>query len=63
MPLTILVVEDHPACRRLYCTALQQRAEFQIIEATDGLEAVWKADEFQPGLILLDINLPKLDGF
>ena len=63
MPLTILVVEDHPAFRRLICTALQQRAEFQITEAADGLEAVWKADEFQPDVILLDINLPKLDGF
>ena len=63
MPLTILVVEDHPAFRRLICTALERRAEFQIIEAADGLEAVWKAEEFQPSLILLDINLPKLDGF
>ena len=63
MPLTILVVEDHPGFRRLICTALQRRAEFQIIEAADGLEAVWKAEEFQPALILLDINLPKLDGF
>jgi DNA-binding response OmpR family regulator len=63
VPLTILVVEDHPAFRRLICTALQQRAEFQITEAADGLEAVWKAEEFQPDVILLDINLPKLDGF
>jgi len=63
MPLTILVVEDHPAFRRLVCTALQQRAEFQIVEAADGLEAVWKAEEIQPNVILLDINLPKLDGF
>jgi len=63
MPLTILVVEDHEAFRRLVCTALRQRAEFQIIEAADGLEAVWKAEAFQPSLILLDINLPQLDGF
>jgi len=62
-PLTILVVEDHPAFRRHICTALRQRPEFQITEAADGLEAVWKADEFQPDVILLDINLPKLDGF
>jgi DNA-binding response OmpR family regulator len=38
-------------------------AEFQIVEAADGLEAVWKAEEVQPNVILLDINLPKLDGF
>jgi len=63
MPLMILVVEDHPAFRRSICTALQKREEFQITEAADGLEAVWKADALQPDVILLDINLPKLDGF
>src|SRR5687768_1937835 len=63
MPLRILVVEDSPAFRRFICTALQQRAEFQTIEAADGLEAVQKAEELQPDLILLDINLPKLHGF
>ena len=63
MSLRILVVEDHAPFRRLICTALQRRAEFQIFEAADGLEAVQKAEELQPDLILLDINLPKLHGF
>jgi len=37
--------------------------EFQIIcEASDGLEAVQKAEELKPDLILLDIGLPKLNG-
>ena len=63
MPLRILVVEDHAPFRHLICTALQRRAEFQIFEAADGLEAVQKAEELQPDLILLDINLPKLHGF
>jgi len=63
MPLRILVVEDHAPFRRLICTALQRRAEFQTIEAVDGLEAVQKAEALQPDLILLDINLPKLHGF
>ena len=63
MPLRILVVEDHAPFRQLMCMVLQRRAEFQTIEAADGLEAVQKAEELQPDLILLDINLPKMHGF
>jgi DNA-binding NarL/FixJ family response regulator len=63
MPLRILVVEDHAPFRRLICAALRRRTEFQTIEAADGLEAVQKAEELQPDVILLDINLPKLHGF
>jgi DNA-binding NarL/FixJ family response regulator len=63
MPLRILVVEDHARFRRLTCEALRRRAEFEVIEAADGLEALQKVDALQPDLILLDINLPKLNGF
>ena len=63
MLLRTLVVDDHAPFRRFICTALQGRAEFQTIEAADGLEAVQKAEELQPDLILLDSNLPKLHGF
>src|SRR4029453_2232360 len=59
----ILVVEDHAPFRRLICTALQRRAEFRTIEAADGSEAVQKAEDLRPDVILLDYNLPKLNGF
>jgi len=58
----ILVVDDFEAFRRFVCSALQQRPEFQVTQASDGLEAVQKAEELQPDLILLDIGLPNLNG-
>jgi len=61
--MKILLVEDHASFRRLICGELQRRQEFQIIEAADGLEAVHKAEELQPDLVLLDVSLPKLHGF
>ena len=61
--LRILIVEDYEPFRRFVGSALQQRADFQIVgEASDGLEAVQKARELQPDLILLDIGLPELNG-
>ena len=58
----ILIVEDFKAFRELICKALVPRPHFQLIQASDGLEAVRKAEEVQPDLILLDIGLPKLNG-
>jgi len=61
--LTILLVGDHASFRRLISTELQRREECQVLEAADGLEAIEKAERLQPDLILLDINLPKMNGF
>ena len=63
-PLTVLVVEDFEQFRLSLCLTIQEKTQCQIIgEASDGLEAVRKAEEFQPDLILLDIGLPTLNGF
>jgi CheY-like chemotaxis protein len=63
MRIRILVVEDYEALRQFVCSALEERAEFQVVgQASDGLEAIQKATELQPDLILLDIGLPKLNG-
>jgi len=53
----LLVVEDHEPYRRFVCSALGKRPELQIVgEVKDGLEAVQKAEELQPDLIVLDIG-------
>lgn len=59
----LIVVEDFAPLRELICSILGQERGLQIIaEVSDGLEAVQKAEELKPDLILLDIELPTLDG-
>jgi DNA-binding NarL/FixJ family response regulator len=61
--IRVLVVEDSEPFRKFICSTLRKRPELQIVgEVSDGLEAVQKAEELQPGLILLDIGLPTLGG-
>lgn len=61
--IRVLVVEDRRDWRKLVRLLFQIRPEWQIIyEVSDGSEAVKKAEELKPDIILLDINLPKLDG-
>jgi DNA-binding NarL/FixJ family response regulator len=59
----ILIVEDFLAYRRFICSILKQRLYLRVIaEVADGLEAVQKAAELKPDLILLDIGLPTING-
>lgn len=59
----VVVVEDFAPYRELICSIISQEPRLQIIaEVSDGLEAVQKAEELKPDLILLDIGLPTLDG-
>jgi DNA-binding NarL/FixJ family response regulator len=59
----VLVVDDYEPFRRFVCSTLCQRPALQIIcEASDGAEAVRRAAELKPDLILLDIGLPTLNG-
>jgi two-component system nitrate/nitrite response regulator NarL len=59
----ILVVDDSEPFRKFVCSGLKAIPNLQIVgEATDGLEAVRKAQQLKPDLILLDIGLPSLNG-
>ena len=63
VPIRVLVVDDYGPWRLFVSSALQRRPEPVIVgEVSDGIEAIQKAQELQPDLILLDVGLPKLNG-
>jgi DNA-binding NarL/FixJ family response regulator len=64
MPRTrVLVVEDFEPFRRFICSTLGKTFHLQVIcQLSDGLDAVQKAEELKPDLILLDVGLPTLNG-
>jgi len=62
-PVRVLVVDDFEPFRQFVCLTLVKGPDLQVVgEASDGLEAVQKAAELKPDLILLDIGLPTLNG-
>jgi len=59
----VLLVDDFEEFRRYVASTLREQPGLQVIgEASDGVEAIQKAAELQPELIVLDIGLPRLNG-
>jgi CheY-like chemotaxis protein len=58
---TILVVDDFDDTRLLLRTWLEKRG-FRVVEAHDGVEAVRRAESESPDLIIMDVEMPELDG-
>jgi twitching motility two-component system response regulator PilG len=58
----ILVVEDSSTTRKVIAITLSRQG-YRVIEAADGLEALSKISEERPDLIMLDVILPKMDGY
>ena len=58
----VLVVEDYQDAREMYAAYLQFSG-FRVAEATNGLEAIEKTLELLPDIILMDLALPKMDGW
>lgn len=58
----VLVVEDYQDAREMYAAYLQFSG-YRVEEATNGLEAIEKTLELLPDIILMDLALPKMDGW
>ena len=57
------MVDDYEPWRRYVCSRLQERPGIQVVgEAANGFDAIRKANELEPDLILLDIQLPDING-
>ncbi|SRR5579872_1121181 len=63
MKLRILIADDHEVVRRGLCTLLQSHEGWEICgEATDGRQAVEKAKQLKPDVVVLDVGMPNLNG-
>src|SRR5215470_9007303 len=62
-PVRILVADDHEVVRRGVRSLLNSRTDWEVCgEAVDGREAVEKAKELKPDVIVMDISMPRLNG-
>ena len=61
IPRTVLVVDDFDDTRLLLRTWLERRG-FRVVEAQNGIEAINQAESESPDLIIMDMQMPQLDG-
>lgn len=61
-PGRVLVVDDDRGIREFVCTVLTEEG-YDVTEATDGREALERADTTRPDVILLDMRMPVMDGW
>jgi len=61
--IKILIADDHPVVREGLISMLSREGDFKVIgEAKDGVEAVNKAKELSPDVVLMDLRMPEMDG-
>ena len=63
MPNSVLIVDDNAAMRRVMRSLLESTTALEICgEAVDGVDAIEKAKQLSPDLILLDLSMPRMNG-
>src|SRR3981081_2189618 len=60
---TVLIVDDYPAVRKSLRSALEKMCSVVCIEASNGLDAIAKAEVSRPDLIILDLGMRGMNGF
>ena len=63
MSTTVLIVDDHPSFRATARLLLEVEGYTVVGEAETGTAAVMRAHQLRPDLVVLDVNLPDMDGF
>jgi len=62
-PVKILIADDHPVVREGLSAMLNKEADIQVVgEAENGAQAINKAKELQPDIVLMDLRMPEVDG-
>ena len=61
--LQVLIVDDHPLVRNGIRSMLESYCDLQVVgEASNGIEAIMLMEQLHPSIVLMDINMPKMDG-
>ena len=62
--ITTIIADDHPIVRQGLRLAIERESRFKVIaEASDGETAVKLVKDLQPNIVVLDVDMPKMDGF